>query len=408
MKKNRIPLIVALLCMGQYFNQGFSSLPQQCLYYLTRESWHLSATMIGLISWVVGIAWYMKIVFGYFIDNVSIKGKRTTYYLRGSYIGLLLAYLYIIFFGFNLTSLIITGIIINICIAFADVSVDREMVINEQKYKLKGRLQALQWTSLGIAGLVVALGGAWIAKYFPEHVNYKVAYGISGIIPIAMLIFLAKGFKEKIIKTTKRIHIIATLKANFKKIGNKRLLIGLLFIACLQFCPSFGTALMIKVREGLHVDKMFLGYLGAMGTVLGVIGYFIYYKWAYRLPMKNLLYFMVLFSALTNLFYLYLPNKWVLMSYNVAFGAFGGITFMTLLAFFVKIIPKGSEAFFYALVTSVSNFCARGGNFLGGVIYDNTNYATTVIVSSVFTLLCIFFIPYLIIEKEKKCKLPTV
>ena len=67
--KKKIPLLIALLCMGQYALQGFSSLPQQCLYYLTRESWHLSATMIGLISWVVGLAWSIKIVWGVLIDK---------------------------------------------------------------------------------------------------------------------------------------------------------------------------------------------------------------------------------------------------------------------------------------------------------------------------------------------------
>ncbi len=391
----KIPLIIALLCIGQYANQGISTLPSQCIYYLTRETWHLSATMIGLIGWIVGLAWYLKIFFAYFIDNVSIKGKRITYYLKGSYILLLLSYLYVIIFGLNLISLIIIGIIINICIAFADVSVDSQMVIAEHKYNLKGRLQSLQWTSLGIAGLIVALGGAWIAKYFPEPINYKIAYGLAGILPLAMLIYFFKEFKEKIIKKVNKSSIATTLKDNFKKMLNKKLLIGLAFVACLQFCPSFGIALMIKVRETLHVDKMFLGYLGAVGTMLGVIGYFLYYKWAYRFPLKKLLCFMVLFSAITTLFYLYIPNKWVLVGYNIAFGAFGGIAFMTLLAFFVKIIPSGSEAFFYALVTSVSNLSGRLGGVVGGIIYDHWGYSINVIIASVTTLACLVFIPHL-------------
>ena len=93
--------------------------------------------------------------------------------------------------------------------------------------------------------------------------------------------------------------------------------------------------------------------------------------------------------------------------YNLAFGAFGGITFMTLLAFFIKIIPNGSEAFLYALITSVSNFCARGGNFFGGLIFDKFGYNLTVLISSGFTLLCLLFIPHLIIKDNKKCKLQT-
>jgi len=391
MKDKRIPLAVALLSILAYCNQGISGLPEQCLYYLTRESWGLSASMIGMISWIVGLAWYIKIVWGYLADKINSPKKS----LLICYSAMLLVYASIIIFGLNLLSLIISGLLINIFIGFADTTVDKQMVMAEQKLKLKGRLQAIQWTAMGVGGLVVALGGALIAKKFPEPMNYKIAYALAGLLPVAMIVYLSKYFKQRKPKKTK-----INFKENFKKLKNRRLIIGLVFIACLNFCPSFGTALMIKVREVMHVDKMFLGYLGAMGTVLGIIGYFLYYKYAYKYPIKKLLYFMVIFGGLTNLCYLYIPNKWFLVGYNLAFGAFGGITFMALLAFFVKIIPKGSEGLFYALVTSVSNFTARGGNFFGGVIYDKFGYNVNVLISSGLTLLCLFFIPYLKIKEE--------
>jgi len=399
MKKNKIPIAVALICILQYANQGISSLPAQALYYLTRETWHLSATMIGLVGWVIGLAWYLKIVFGYLVDNVTIKGKRNSYYLKGSYIGLILSYLYIIFFGLNLIALIITGLIINVCVSLADVAVDREMVLAEHKHKLKGRLQAIQWTALGIAGLLVSIGGAWIAHRFPVHLDYKIGYGLALIVPIIMLYYLSKHCKEKKVRS-KKGSFIDIIKDNITKLKSRKLLIGLLFVAFFQFCPSFGTALMIQAREVLMVDKLFLGYVGATGTVLGVIGYILYYKWAYKFPLKKLLYFMIILTAIDNLCYLYLPNKYFLIIYSLLFSAFSGIAFMTLLAVFVKIIPKGNEAFFYALVTSVSNFFGRLGSVFGGIIYDNLGYYPNILISAGFTLLCLIFIPYLEIENS--------
>ena len=387
---SRIPLSIALLSILAYSNQGISSLPSQCLYYLTRESWHLNAATIGLISWVVGIAWYIKILWGWLADKFN-NTKKSLYVC---YSLMLLIYLWIIVFGLTLASLIATGLLINICIGFADTNVDKKMVIAENKFNLKGRLQAIQWTALGVGGLIVALGGAWIAKYFPEHINYKVAYAFAAILPIAMLVYLKTKYKEAKIKKIK-----FNFKEVFKKLGNKKLLTGLAFIACLQLCPSFGTSLMIKVREELHVDKLFLGYLGAMGTVLGIIGYIIYYKYAYKFSIKKLLYFMVIFSAITNLFYLYIPNQWYLLAYNLTFGAFGGVTFMAFLAFFVKLIPAGHEGIYYALVTSVSNFCGNGGNYIGGLIYDSYGYTINVLVSTGLTLLCLLLIPKLQIDK---------
>ena len=380
--KVKIPFGIAILSILAYSNQGISSLPDQCLYYLTREAWHLNAATIGLIGWVVGLAWYVKIIWGYIADKVQDTKKC----LIISYLSMLAIYAFIIIFGLNLITLIITGLLINVCIGFADTNVDKQMVIAEKKHNLKGRLQAIQWTALGVGGLVVALGGAYIAKYF----DYKLAYGLAGIIPICMLIYLFYFISSKKIKKEN-----IGLKENFKKLKSPRLIIGLVFIVFLNFCPSFGTALMIKLRETMGVDKLFLGYLGAMGTVLGIVGYLIYYKFAYKFPMKKLLYFMVAFAGITNLFYLYIPNQWFLVLYNLLFGAFGGITFMTLLAFFLTIIPTGSEGLFYALVTSVSNFTARGGNYFGGLIYDKMGYNWNVIISSGLTLLCLGFIPFL-------------
>jgi len=79
-KENKIPLAIALLCILQYANQGISDLPSQAIYYLTRETWGLSATMIGLLSWVTGLAWSIKVLWGWCIDKgfpvIKIKIKR--------------------------------------------------------------------------------------------------------------------------------------------------------------------------------------------------------------------------------------------------------------------------------------------------------------------------------------------
>ena len=253
---------------------------------------------------------------------------------------------------------------------------------------------------MGAAGLIVSLVGARIALSFPDTINYRIAYALAGIIPVITIVYLVKYYKEKPIK--KKINSILSMKKLVPVLKNKQFIFALIFVACLQLSPSFGTALMIKAREQLGVGKLFLGYLGATGTVLCIVGYALYYWRVHKFDTKHLLYFMVLFTGLTNLCYLYLPNQWFLAGYNVAFGAFGGITFLTLLAFFVQIIPKGYEAMCYALVTSISNFFGKGGDLLGGILYDNFGYNACVIVSSVLTLACILFIPHLKFAETKE------
>ncbi|MHA2012793.1 MAG: MFS transporter [Candidatus Helarchaeota archaeon] len=389
--KLKIPFLFFILI---YFNQGWFDLPSQAIYYLVKEFWGMGASTVGLIAFISGFAWYAKPIWGILLDFFRLGKNSTRSYLTISYIGLLLFYGIIVCFGINLFSLIFIGVLINCCIGLADVANDKQMVVLEQKHNFQGKLQAIQWGSLGIAGLIVSLAGAKISDLFAPDVAYRVAYGLAMIVPIVILIYLYTGFKEE--KTiVKKIN----WKQIFSEFKNKQLVWSLLFVGCLQLCPSFGIGLMAQARENLGVSKMFLGYLSATGTVLGITGYALYYWKFYKFDIKKLLYFMICFTVVTNLFYLYIPNKWFLVGYNLAFGTVSGITFLTLLAFFAKIVPKGNEGMFYAIITSLSNLCGRGGSWIGGMIYDHFGYHTNVWVSSIFTAFCLIIIPKLKIKE---------
>lgn len=393
MKNNiKIPYLFFVLI---YFNQGWMDLPGQAIYYLVKEYWGLGAGAVGFVAFITGIAWYTKIIWGMMLDYKPLGKNNTRNYLTISYVFLLILYVYIVFFGVTFFTLILTGILINCCIGIADVANDKQMVILEQKYDFNGKLQSIQWGSLGLAGLIVSLLGALIAHLFSPPIACRVAYGFAMIVPIIILRYLYTKFKEE-----KSIVQKINWKNIYTKLKDKQLMMCLLFICCLQLCPSFGIALMSEARDNLHASKMFLGFLSATATVLGISGYALYYWKFHRYNMKKMLYFMIIFTAITNLFYLYIPNQWYLVGYSIAFGTVSGVTFLTLLAFFAKIVPKGNEAMFYAIITSLSNLCGRGGSWIGGIIYDSFGYSVNVLISSLLTLICLFIIPKLKIGEK--------
>jgi predicted MFS family arabinose efflux permease len=378
-----------------YANEGLYHLSGQAIYYLTRELWKLNATTMGWIGFISSLPWCIKILFGFIGDKYPTKIKSI---LISNYTIGVLAYLYIIIFGLNIVSLTITGFLINFYVAFADTLNDKQMVVVEQNENLQGKCQAMQWSAFGAVSVLVSIFGAMLATNFPVSIGYKVGYSIALILPIITLIYFIKWYKP-----TYQCQAVSfqTFKSELKLFKSRNFLTAILFIAFLMLSPSFGTPLMIYARENLHVNKMFLGYLGATGEILSIVGYLLYYRYCQKFDLFKMLQIMIIGTVITNLFYLYIPNQWFLLGYNIAFGAFNGMSFLILLNFFVQLVPKNSEGFFYACLTGISNLCGNGSGVLGGIIYDHAGYSATVIVASVTTACCLFIIPFL--KRSKPC-----
>jgi predicted MFS family arabinose efflux permease len=372
-----------------YGNEGLISLPQQALYYMKRELWLLDATTLGWIGFISGLPWCIKILYGFYSDRYPLQIKNL---LIGNYILGVMTYLYIIIFGLTPISLTITGFVISWYVAFSDTINDKQMCVLEQKEQLQGASQAVQWSAFGAVSVLVSIFGAMLATAFPVALAIKIGYSIALSLPIITLIYFFKYYQAP---TECKAVSFQAFKTELKLFKSRNFLTAILFIAFLMLSPSFGTPLMIYARETLHVNKMFLGYLGATGEVLSIVGYLIYYRYCQKFDLFKMLKFMIIGTVITNLFYLYIPNQWFLLGYNIAFGAFNGMSFLILLNFFVQLVPKNSEGFFYACLTGISNLCGNGSGVLGGYIYDHAGYSATVIVASLTTACCLFIIPFL-------------
>jgi len=370
-----------------YFLQGIKALPSQALYYLMREDWGLTVQKIAYIGAISTIAWVIKPVYGLISDLLPIRRKRTKYYLLFNYFAMVVLGVWIYFCGLNLTTLIATNILFGLFLASSDVFCDSVMCQKEKEYNMQGKIQSVQWFAIGVAGLITSLGGAFIAKYY----NYRIAYILFTIFPAIMFVYLLKNYKEKD-STKKSVEVLANIKKAFK---NKQLWVALAFLFCFYLSPSFGVPLMVKMREVLNIDKMFIGLLGTVGTIFGLIGYALYFFKVHKFELKGMLYLMVMVSAIMTLFYLYIPNQWVLLAYNIAFGTVGAIIHLIILSYCAKITPEGAEGFTFAGIMSVLNGGAMGSSALGGFLYSRVGYNNLVVISAVMTVLCLIFIPKL-------------
>lgn len=392
--KSKIAFSTYFLFSLIYFNQGIWGLKNAPLFYLMRESWGLSVSMIALIGAITTIPWTIKPLFGIIVDSFPLFKKKTKYWLVLNYSFISLLSLIIWKTGLNLWSLAVTGIVFGTCFAFSDVAGDGFVCVLEKKFNLQGKLQAVSWFSLSLAGLVTSLGGAWIAKYH----DYKLAFLLCAISPVIMIYFILRYHDEPDVEP-KKLNF-NQLKLFGQALFNKTLAVPMLFLFCYFLSPSFGVPLMTQMREVLHMDKMMIGFLGSVGTVFGLIGYLLYFFKFYKYDMKKLLYFSVGFGAFSTLWYLWIPNQWWLLGYAIVLGTVGAISHLVILAYVAKITPKGYEALVFAGLCSVLNLGSMGSGYIGGFLYDSIGYNALVVISALFTLMCLFFIPKLQLKEK--------
>jgi ABC-type multidrug transport system fused ATPase/permease subunit len=185
---NKKLLWIYLLSGSIYFTQGIEGLPGLSLFLFLKEHLNFTPEKIMFIASLTGLAWVIKPVFGFLIDNYLTKKSWIILSLIGSMIIAL-------FMGINplltLPIIIIAGLIGNYFAASRDVACDAIMCTEGKETDNCSKIQAIQWISITVASILVGLGGGYIA----QHYSYKIGYLC--LIPIYLLIIgIVAKYKE--------------------------------------------------------------------------------------------------------------------------------------------------------------------------------------------------------------------
>jgi len=263
------------------------------------------------------------------------------------------------------------------------VAVDGIMCQEGKRHNATGRIQSVQWISINVAGLLTGIGGGYIA----EKWGYRM--GFLCLIPIYCLVGIsAYFFKEEPAenKTT------TTLFLDLKKIfTNKRLLIIGAFIFLYKYSPSFGTPLFFIQRDTFKWGKIWIGILGTISTIFGIIGSILYYKFSQRINIKKWLYISVFLGVVTTLSYLYyIPLTAVI--YDVIYSFIGMFIFLMVMDFMARNTIKGLEATSFAFLCSISNLALVTSNVSGAFLLPMLGLKWLIVLSALTSFLCLFLI----------------
>jgi len=375
-----------------YFGQGIFALPSQSIFYWLKETLGLSVDKLSYISAICTIPWTIKPLYGWISDSFPILKQYRKPYLVINYTLIIIASVYIWLVGLTIPSYVIINFLFAVCFAFNDVVCDGIMVESGQRLKMTGAFQSIQWGAAGVAAVLCGAVGGYVAEYF----SYQTANGLLALMILAILIVVVFSYSESYQQYFHRPRL--TWVGLWKMLTKKKFLMALCFLAFLWFSPSFGTALMFKMRDVLHFDKVFLGWYSTIGSLAGVAGAVTYWRISKRFHLKPMLFWTTLMSGLITFAYIYFPNWQVAIIYAIFFGLFSTVAHLTVMDYAARIVPAENAGCGFAIVCSVLNAAGLGSQVIGGWLYPRIGLDWLIIISGITTLLALLFVPHLNVE----------
>jgi hypothetical protein len=381
MKINKTLLKIYVLSSLIYFAQGIEGLPGLAFFLFLKEKLGFTAEKVMFIGSITGLAWVIKPLWGYLCDNYLSKKIWIVLSLLGS-IGISL------FFG--LSPLIPLGIIILMLslgganAAIRDVAVDGIMCVDGKANDNCDKIQAIQWTSITVASILVGLGGGYIAQHF----TYKMGYLC--LIPIYLIII---GVVLKYRTTVPQNRTIApvwkTICSYKELLTDKKFLFACLFLFLYKYSPSFGTPLSYIERDTFKWSAQFMGMLGAIVSCFEIVGSIIFFKICKKVKIKKWLYISVFLGAITSLCYLYFTPVSAII-YGIAFAVLGMFIHLIVMSFMAKSTIPGKEATSFALLCSISNLAAGSASSLtGAFLLPKIGLHPLIILSAATSFICL-------------------
>lgn len=267
--------------------------------------------------------------------------------------------------------------------AVRDVAVDGIMCVDGKKTGNCDKIQAIQWTSITIAGILVSLVGGFIA----DHFNYKVAY--LSLLPIYLIIIgIVLQYRTTESSHGTRVHILKTIYSYKELFINKPFLFSCLFIFLYNFNPSFGTPLQFIERDTFKWSWTFMGTLGAITSAVSIIGSVLYFKLGRKINIEKCLFWSVFVGATTTLCYLYFTPISAII-YGIIFSIIGMFIFLNLLTFMAKSTLPGKEATSFALLCSVNNLAGTASSLAGAYLFPKIGLQPLIIIAALTSFLCL-------------------
>ena len=404
-KKTALRLSLTFAAIYFFSTNGMASLPGLAVSYLLKDVLKMTASQASYFGAVTLLGWVIKPLWGMISDALPLFGyRRKSYLILTSLVAFAVWFMLGQVENYTIALLLTVFTLSNFFYAFNDVVCDGLMVQTGKPHNLTGKFQSWQWGAVYVAQIFTSLAGGWVAT----NLKNQTIFSINAVFPLMVLALVLFFVKEE--KAEKNSAHWKTSVSALKEAGRDKVLwFVAFFIFFWNFSPSYGTPFFYYANDVLKFEKMFFGYVGAVGSATSVLGAMLFSRYSAKVPMKKLIYCSIVIAVITNLSDLIYFTPFILnhlwrakVMYIITAGTMSILgTFITLamMNLAAVICPKYSEGTVFAALMSVWNLGNMGSSAFGGYMFDLVGLKMLIVVSATFTAAAWPLVRFLKLEK---------
>jgi predicted MFS family arabinose efflux permease len=378
---------VASLVSIVYFVQGALGVSGVAFpLFLRGEGWSIS--QITTLSFISGLPWTLKVLYGTLSDALPIGGFRRKPYVvlasalsAGAWLGLSTL-------PENPSLIYFWGVLASLGFAMTDVVTDA-LIVEHSTGTSPQLYQSLAWGFRSLGAVLGGIAGGLLAQYVP----YRLIFAGTALLPLSTLI---TGFAIHDVRKREAegiFHLVNPLAESLRSLLQGDLKWFCLLLLAGSFSAAFSTPFFFFLREKLGFTETFLGALSSLTWSGAILGCFFYGRLLREVPLKRMLAWGIGLNAVSVLSSYLVVNRWSAATLFFLGGILGYVSLLPLMASAAVLArKKGIEGSLFALLMSVHNLGQIVATFLGGKLFDIIGLGSLIFLSALVGLTGFLFV----------------